>query len=113
MSHIVTSSRVVLRRGNDQVVTLSGLQSTQTSQYLNEATVVATLFDSKGRAIPAFTSVPMAYVEGSTGNYAWTIEADTLMLPANIELSLEIKAVQDSLNYRVVMPVTVQDANPS
>ena len=86
--------RVILRRGNDQVVTLVGLRTTDTNQYLNQATVKATLRDSKEQPIPAFQNVPMSYVPNSDGAYEWRIEADTMMLSKSVEYSLEIKAVQ-------------------
>lgn len=101
--------RVVLRRGNDQVVTLLGLKTTDTKVYLNLATVTGTLFDSKGHAIPGFQNVPMTYVPDSEGNYEWLIEGVTMMLPKNVEYTLEIKAVQSGLNYRSVNPVSVVD----
>jgi hypothetical protein len=102
-------ARVIIRRGNDQVVTLVGLRTTDTGQYLNSATVKATLRDSKEQPIPAFSNVPMRYVPGSDGAYEWPIEADTMMLPKNVEYSLEIKAVQADLNYRTVHVVSVID----
>jgi hypothetical protein len=104
-------SRVILKRGNDQVVTMTGLRTTAVVPvYLNEATVKATLQDSKGANIPAFTDVPMVYVPDSSGDYEWVIESDTMMLPKSVEYSLVITAVQEGLNYRVVHPVSVVDA---
>ena len=103
-------TRVVLKRGNDQVVTLLGLRAVDTNMYLNEAVVKATLKDSKGNNVPAFVDVPMMYVPASDGAYEWVIESDTMMLPKNVEYSLVITAVQESLNYRVVHPVSVVDA---
>ena len=73
-------SRVILRRGNDQIVTLSGLRATDTGVYLNDATVQATMLDSKGRVLPAFRDIPMMYVPDSDGAYEWVIEADTMFL---------------------------------
>ena len=102
-------ARVIIRRGNDQVVTLVGLRTTDTGQFLNAATVKATLRDSKEQPIPAFQNVLMRYVPGSDGAYEWQIEAETMMLPKNVEYSLEVKAVQGPLNYRTVHVVTVID----
>lgn len=105
------NSRVILKRGNDQVVTLSGLRATQTGDFLNAATVFATLYDSKGKIVPAFVKVPMTYVSGSDGDYEWVIESDTMMLPKSVEYSLEIKAEQQGLNYRTVRMVSVIDGD--
>ena len=103
--------RLILKRGNDQVVTLSGLQATSTKMYLNDATVSATLQDSRGNPVPPFDYVPMTYVPASDGSYEWLIESDTMMLPKNVEYSLEIKAEQGGLNYRVVHVVSVIDGD--
>ena len=103
-------TRVILKRGNDQVVSMTGLRNTDTGEYLNTATVRATLYDSRGQIVPAFKDVFMSHVPGSNGDYEWTIESDTMMLPKSVEYSLEFKAVQGSLNYRVVHPVSVVDA---
>jgi len=101
--------RVVLRRGNDQVVTLLGLKTTDTKVYLNLATVKGTLLDSRGCPIPGFQNIPMTYVPGSDGNYEWVVEGSTMMLPKNVEYSLEINAEQSGLTYRSVNVVSVVD----
>lgn len=102
-------SRVILRRGNDQIVTLLGLRATDTGVYLNDATVQATMLDSKGRVLPAFRDIPMTYVPDSNGAYEWVIEADTMFLSKSVEYSLVITAVQEGINYRTVHVVSVVD----
>ena len=102
--------RVILRRGNDQVVTLTGLRTSDTKIYLNDADVKATLLDSKGKIIPQFQNVPMTYVIGSNGAYEWFVHANQMMLPKSVEYQLEIKAQQSGFNYRVVHVVSVIDA---
>jgi hypothetical protein len=103
-------ARIVLKRGNDQVVTLTGLRTTDpTPIYLNAATVKATLCDSKGQPLPDFSDVVMPYVDGSEGNYEWAIEADAMMLPKSTEYSLILTAQQDELDYRAVHAVSVVD----
>ena len=102
--------RVVLKRGNDQVVTLVGLRTTDpVTVYLNAATVTATLYDSRGTVVEPFQDVPMPYVPESDGEYELAIAAATSMLPKSVEYSLEIKAVQDDLNYRAVHVTSVVD----
>lgn len=103
--------RVILRRGTDQVVTLKGLRSAD--EYLNSATVTATLYDSKAKPVPAFASVPMPHVPGSDGAYEWRIAGPTMMLPKNVEYTLEIKGAQEALRYRTVHVVAVVDGEPS
>jgi hypothetical protein len=88
---------------------MHGLKALQTGLFLNEATVKATLHDSRNVPVPAFTNVPMVYVPASEGDYEWVIESDTMMLHASVEYSLVITAVQEGLNYRVVHPVSIVD----
>jgi hypothetical protein len=102
-------SRIVLKRGNDQVVTLLGLRAVQTEEYLNEATVRASLQDSHGHGVAAFQNIPMTYVPGSDGNYEWSIESDTMMLSKSVEYSLVLTAEQEGINYRTVHVVSVVD----
>jgi hypothetical protein len=102
--------RVILRRGNDQVVTLEGLRL-MTGTYLNAAVVKATLRDHKEQPLPAFTNVPMRYVPDSQGNYEWPVEGLTMMLPKGVSYSLEIAADQAGTNYRVVHPVSIIDGD--
>jgi hypothetical protein len=102
--------RVTLRRGNDQVVTMVGLRTTDAPPtFLNSATVKATLHDPKGQPLPMFTDVTMEYVPESDGNYEWHIAADTMMLPKSVEYSLVMTAKQGELDYRAVHVASVID----
>jgi len=102
--------RVTLKRGNDQVVTVKGLRTTdQPPVYLNAATVKGTLHDQKGQPIPIFADVPFQYVPDSKGDYEWQIESQTMMLPKGMEYSLVLTAKQDELDYRTVHVVSVVD----
>jgi hypothetical protein len=106
----MTMGRVVIKRGSDQVVTLVGLRTTdQPPVYLNTAAVQATLQDNRGHAVPPFDQVPMTYVPGSSGNYAWQIEAHTSMLSKGVEYSVVFTVVQGTFNYREVHVVSVVD----
>jgi len=100
--------RLVLKRGTDQIVTLTGLRATDTQSYLNTATVKGTLLD-RGQPIPALKDIPMTYVPESNGDYEWLILASQSMLQKNVEYSLVVVAQQGSLNYRTTSPVTVED----
>ena len=92
------------------MVTLLGLQSVE-GIYLNAATVKATLRDSKEMPIPAFANVSMPYIPGSDGAYYWWVQGAVMMLPKHVEYSLEIKAEQSGLKYRVVHVVSVIDGD--
>lgn len=102
--------RVTLKRGNDQVVTLTGLRTTtQPPTYLNAATVKATLHDPKGQPMPAYSDIPMVYIADSNGNYEWQIASELMMLPPSNDYSMVLTAKQDELDYRVVHVVSVVD----
>jgi hypothetical protein len=101
--------RVTLRRGNDQVVTLVGLRTSDTAIWLNAADVKATLLDQKGKPLPAFVNQPMTYIPGSNGTYEWFVHANQMMLPKGVEYQLEVKAQQAGFTYRVVHVVSVVD----
>jgi hypothetical protein len=104
-------SRIVLKRGNDQSVRMTGLHKVGTSpkQYLNAATVKASLFDSKGLAVPSYQNVTMAYVPDSNGTYEWVIEGSLMSLAKGQEYSLVFTAEETGMNYRTVHQVTVAD----
>lgn len=104
--------RITLKRGNDQVVTMTNLRTNaQPPVYLNSAVAKATLLDSKGQVVQPFNDVVMPYVPASNGNYEWTIEGNTMMIPKNVEYSLVITALQGGLDYRVVHQVSVVDGD--
>lgn len=60
------------------------------SAYANDATLKATLFNQAGTAIPDFTDIPGAYVDGSNGNYNFAVP--TLNLPTGGGYSLIVTA---------------------
>ena len=103
--------RVVLRRGNDQVVTLTGLRTSDTHIYLNAAVVKATLLDSKSRPILSHQNVSMTYVPDSDGAYEWFVKGSTMMLPKSSEYQLVITATQAGFTYRVVHVVSVVEGD--
>ena len=104
-------SRIVLKRGNDQSVKLTGLhkKGTVPKQYLNAATAKASLFDSKGVAVAAYQNVTMVYVADSDGNYEWLIEGTLMTLPKGQDYKLVVTAVETGMDYRAVHDVTVED----
>lgn len=75
-------SALKLYIGNDNVITLSGLQDSIDDSYKNAASVTVTLVDSEGTEVAGETwPLSMAYVAASNGEYRATL-ADTLTLEA-------------------------------
>ncbi|MDP9267263.1 MAG: hypothetical protein M3P27_02925 [Acidobacteriota bacterium] len=72
---------VILYLRNDQVETLVGFKDAETGDYLNDATLTATLLDPELEPVAAFTGLELVYVAASNGNYELTVTADMLLRP--------------------------------
>lgn len=103
--------RLELKRGNDQIVTLPRLRLTGVIpyQYLNAATVKATLLDGFGIVQEPFHEVTLTYVPDSEGTYQWEIDGPQLMMPKGDTYRLEVTAVEAGMDFREVYAVTVID----
>lgn len=78
--------------GNDNVLTLSGLQNSVDDSYINNATVTVTLVDSDGNSVSGETwPVTLSYVSGSDGNYRATL-ADTISASADTAYRARVTA---------------------
>lgn len=60
---------------NTEVVQITELQDQVSGQFLQNANVVATLYDRRGNPDPVFQNIPMAYVPGSDGTYQGQVSA--------------------------------------
>jgi hypothetical protein len=79
--------------GNDQTLTLEGLQDEVTSNYINDATVTATVKDRAGNAVSGQSwPLTLDYVTASDGIYRGNLE-DTLVLAPGVSYFVEISAV--------------------
>lgn len=74
--------------GNDNLIEVEGLQSElDLSNYLNAATVKATLKDLEGVDVAGAIDIVLSYVSASNGNYNGTLD-DTVVLSENTEYEL-------------------------
>jgi hypothetical protein len=78
---------------NTQLVQIAGLQDQVTGDYLNGATVTATLINFQGNADPVLNQIPMAYVAATNGNYEGIVP-DTFNAPIGSGYVLQIQADQ-------------------
>ena len=101
--------RITLKRGNDQIITLSGLRIMHTAEYLNAATVIGNILDVKGKPVPSLSNATMTYVPDSNGEYEWKVAGQATMIPPNKSYLLVVTAAQESMHYRTTCPVTVED----
>ena len=60
--------------GNDELVWWKGAINEQSGNYLNSATVTASLYTSAGVLVPS-SAVTLAYVAASNGNYNGILES--------------------------------------
>lgn len=80
----------VLYIGNDAILELRGLENDLTGQFLNAATVTATLTDATGTQIAgAAWPMTLAYVAASDGTYRATLPY-TLALTPNEKVTAAI-----------------------
>lgn len=64
---------VTLFPNNTQVIQVLGLSDILTSQYLNNATVTATLLNARGQNDPVLQNISLGYITASNGNYAGVV----------------------------------------
>lgn len=80
----------------DNYVTLTGLQDTYDDGYINDATVVMTLYDENDAGVASALTLAMYYVESSSGNYYGTLP-NTLTLTEYAHYELRITASRSAL----------------
>ena len=66
---LATPSKIVINPGNTQVLRIFGLQDNVTGNFLNAATIEASLQDDQGNTIIGFDEIPFTYVPASNGDY--------------------------------------------
>ncbi len=98
--------RIVLYQSNDQVVELFGLQDSLTGDYLNSATVTATL-KRKGIAIEGCDEISLNYILSSNGNYRGQVE-ETFNPPAKSGYVLHYDADQGGTVLHIEIPTVVK-----
>lgn len=82
----------VLLVGNDQTIRVSGVQDSQSGDYLNDITVEVWLKERDGTPVPGETwPITLQYVADSNGDYLGNIE-DGVELVANRKYLVEIRA---------------------
>jgi hypothetical protein len=58
---------------NTQVINVTGLQDQVSGNYLDAATVSATLYDRLGNPDSVLTDITLVYLAGTQGNYQGTV----------------------------------------
>lgn len=98
---------------NTQVIQITELTDEVTGQFLQGATVTATLYDARGNADPVLNAINMSYVSGTDGTYNGTVPS-TFNPPAYRAptpqggYQLVITAVQSGVQAQFTIPVIIQ-----
>jgi len=87
--------------GEQNFIEWLGLRNAATEAYDNTATVVATVRDTAGAKVTGMSSIAMAYVAASDGNYRGTITASSaLNLTEGLTYYIEITATGTGNGFR-------------
>ena len=87
----IVPSIIYLYPLNTQVIEVDGLVDEISGNFLNGASVSATLFDDHGNPDPVLNNIPMIYVAASNGNYQGVVP-DTFNAALGSGYTLQITA---------------------
>jgi len=91
------SINILLSGDNDNVLQLTGLKNGIDAQFINDATVTATLNDTDGTEISGMTwPATMTYVSGSEGTYQLLLDS-TLNLQKNTLYTVHVHVISGGL----------------
>jgi len=100
-------SLIYLYPGNTQVITITGLQDLVTEQFLDAATVTATLYNEHGIADSVLNNITLSYVTASNGIYQGTVPSGF-----NAKLGggyvLKVQAEQSGIVVLLTIPAEVR-----
>lgn len=89
----------------DNLIHVESLKNMVTGAYINDATITATLYDSDDVAVTGASSISVAYVASSLGEYAGVF-ADTISLTEGDEYDAEITIIGDTFQTKYRLPLT-------
>lgn len=92
---------------NTQVLSIEGLVDEISGDYLNSATVSATLYDQNFNPDPVLNNIPMNYVAASNGNYEGVVP-DTFNPVLGSGYTLQYTAAQGGIQAVISVPVQVK-----
>jgi len=102
----IVATLIYLYPQNTQVIEIDGLQDQLTGDFLNIATVQATLVDQRGNPDPVLNDIAMTYVPGSNGNYQGVVPF-AFNAPLGSGYRLQIQADQSGVQAFWSIPAQV------
>jgi hypothetical protein len=76
-----TPQKQIIYPGNTNLINVTDLYDSNTGQFLNAATLSATLYDDQGNVVAGCDGVVLTYVPGSNGQYKGTFGDNTFNPP--------------------------------
>lgn len=100
-------TKLFLSPGNTQVIQITELQDQITGEFLQNATVTATLYDQRGNPDPVLQNINLAYIVGTDATYLGTVSS---AFNARIGggYKLVVIAVQAGVQAEYTIPTIVQ-----
>ena len=92
---------------NTQVLNIIGLQDITTGDFLNSATVTASLYDENGNIDPVINDLPLGYLPATNGQYQGTVP-DTFNASLGGGYRMVITAVQAGIQAQFTIPAQVR-----
>jgi len=104
---------IYLYPNNTQVIQITELQDQITGNYLQNAQVTATLYDSRGNPDPVLNGITMSYIPGTDGTYNGIVPSSFnppgYKPPTPMSgYSLVVTATQAGINAQWTIPVVIQ-----
>ena len=93
---------------NTQVLNVRGLQDVATGNFLDAATVQATLFDQNGHADPVIADLTLSYLTATDGDYQGTVPASFSPAKLGAGYNLVVLATQSGIQSKWTIPVVVK-----
>jgi len=88
---------------SDNVVQITGLKDVVTGNYINDATITATMADKNGNAVSGVGTITFTYTSGSNGDYCGEVPAAAGLTDGE-QYTLTITAVGGG--FQLVLKVT-------
>lgn len=82
--------------GNDNEVVIDGLSLASDGTYVNDATLLVTVYDAAGNAVSGWSAVSVAYVAASNGDYRGVLPGT-----ASLTEGASYRLVVTSSNYNL------------
>jgi hypothetical protein len=99
-------SRLVLTQHNSQLIQIWGMRDALTNNFLNSATLKATLLDANREPVTGCIDIVMNYVSNSNGDYTGVVDS-TFSPDVGSEYTMVIDGGQGASHLHMEIPTQV------